>query len=123
MQTTTNATSERQARRMRADLEELADRIARAVPRDGNVEPQPGLHFGRCSRPTERIHSLWHTVFCVIAQGAKEFVLGAERFRYDPAHYMITRLSCRSWSNRGSFAGAAIPSLWMDLTRLSSRRS
>ena len=89
MRTMTNATTEQQARRMRADLEELADRIARVLPRDGNVEPQPGLHFGRCSRPTERIHSLWHTVFCVIAQGAKEFVLGTERFRYDPAHYMI----------------------------------
>jgi hypothetical protein len=30
-----NVTSKRQARRMQADREELADRIARALPRDG----------------------------------------------------------------------------------------
>jgi hypothetical protein len=46
-----NATSERQARRMPADQEELAHRITRALPRDGTVEPQPGLHFRRYSRP------------------------------------------------------------------------
>lgn len=85
-----NATSERQARRMRADQEELAHRIARAMPRDGTVEPQPGLHFRRCSRPTERLHGFYEPAFCVIAQGSKELVLGADRFRYDPAHYMIS---------------------------------
>ena len=67
-----NATSERQARRMRADQEELADRIARAVPRDGELEPQPGLHFRRCSKSTEPLHSFCQTTFCVVAQGAKE---------------------------------------------------
>jgi hypothetical protein len=50
-----NATSERQARRMRADQEELAQRIARALLRDGTVEPQLGLHFRRYSRPTDTL--------------------------------------------------------------------
>jgi hypothetical protein len=50
-----HATSERQARRMPADQEELAHRIARALPRDGTVEPQPGLHFRRGSRPTDTV--------------------------------------------------------------------
>ena len=40
---------------MRADQEELAHRIARALPRDGTVEPQPGLHFRRYSRPTNTV--------------------------------------------------------------------
>jgi AraC-like DNA-binding protein len=75
---------------MRADQEELAERIARALPRDGTVEPQPGLHFRRCSRPTERIYGFHEAAFCVIAQGSKELVLGEDRFRYDPAHYLIT---------------------------------
>jgi AraC-like DNA-binding protein len=75
---------------MRADQEELADRIARAMPRDGTVELQPGLHFRRCSRPTERLHGFYEPAFCVIAQGSKELVLGEDRFRYDPAHYMIS---------------------------------
>ena len=27
--------------------------------------------------------------FCVIAQGSKEVFLGDERYRYDPAHYLL----------------------------------
>ena len=85
-----DATFEREDRRRQADQEELAERIARALPHDGTVEPQPGLHFRRCSRPTERIHGFHEAAFCVIAQGSKELILGEERFRYDPAHYLIT---------------------------------
>ncbi len=85
-----NATSERETRRMRADQEELAERIARATPHEGTVEVQPGLHFRRCSRPTERLHSFTKPAFCVIAQGSKELVVGDHHFRYDPAHYMIS---------------------------------
>jgi len=84
------ATSEREGLRMRADQEELADRIARATPREGTVEVQPGLHFRRSSRPTERLHGFYEPSFCVIAQGSKELVLGEDRFLYDPAHYMIS---------------------------------
>ena len=62
-----NATSERETRRMRADQEELAERIARATPHEGTVEVQPGLHFRRCSRPTERLYSFTKPSFCVIA--------------------------------------------------------
>jgi AraC-like DNA-binding protein len=117
MRKTTDATTEPQVHRMQADQEELADRIARAVPRDGEVEPQPGLHFRRCSTPTEPLHSFCQTTFCVVAQGAKEFVLGTERFRYDPAHYMICTVEL-------PFIGQIVEAsperpylgLWMDLT-------
>ena len=85
-----NATSERETRRMRADQEELAERIARTTPHEGTVEVQPGLHFRRCSRPTERLHSFTKPSFCVIAQGSKELVVGDDHFRYDPAHYMVS---------------------------------
>ena len=85
-----NAASERATRRMRADQEELAERIARATPHEGTIEVQPGLHFRRCSRPTERLHSFTKPSFCVIAQGSKELVVGDDRFRYDPAHYMVS---------------------------------
>ena len=90
MRTMRDATTEREDRRRQADQEELAERIARALPHDGTVEPQPGLHFRRCSRPTERIHGFHEAAFCVIAQGSKDLILGEERFRYDPAHYLIT---------------------------------
>ena len=117
MRTMMNATNERQARRMRADQKELADRIARAVPRDGEIEPQPGLHLRRCSKPSEPLHSFCQSTFCVVAQGAKEFVLGTERFRYDPAHYMINTVELPivgqivEASPERPYLG-----LWMDLT-------
>jgi AraC-like DNA-binding protein len=87
-----NGTSERQIGRMGADQEELAERIARALPRDGAVEPQPGLHFRRLSRPGQRVHSVGEPSFCVIAQGSKEILLGEECFHYDPAHYLISTM-------------------------------
>ncbi|QDU54991.1 AraC family transcriptional regulator [Aeoliella mucimassa] len=37
-------------------------------------------------------HSLVGPSFCVIAQGSKEVLLGDDRFRYDPAHYLITTM-------------------------------
>ena len=75
---------------MQADQRELADRIARALPRDGAVEPQPGLHFRRHSRAAERVYGFCAPAFCVIAQGSKDILLGEDSFRYDPAHYMIS---------------------------------
>src|SRR5437879_91806 len=90
MRSMKSATSERETRRMRADQEELAERIARATPHEGTVEVQPGLHFRRCSRPTERLYSFTKPSFCLIAQGSKELVVGDDHFRYDPAHYMIS---------------------------------
>jgi AraC-like DNA-binding protein len=76
---------------MQADQEELADRIARALPHDGRIEPQPGVFFNRASEPSQPpVHAFAGPAFCVIAQGSKEVLLGEETFRYDPAHYLIT---------------------------------
>lgn len=69
--------------------EELAARIARAIPEDGAVEVWGGLHFRRASSPTEPVYGVSDPCFCVIAQGSKEVRLGGDRFRYDPAHYLI----------------------------------
>jgi hypothetical protein len=69
--------------------EELAERIARAIPEDGGVEPLKGLHLFRSSTPTEPLHGISKTSFCVIAQGSKEVLLGDSRYRYDPAHYLL----------------------------------
>jgi AraC-like DNA-binding protein len=77
---------------MHADREELADRIARALALDGKIEPQPGLHFHRQSKPGLRVHGVSQPSFCVIAQGSKEILLGDAIFHYDPAHYLITTM-------------------------------
>src|SRR5215218_2968736 len=74
----------------RADRDELAGRIARAVREDGTVEPLEGLRLARASSPTEAVHSVSTPSFCVVAQGSKEILLGEDRYRYDPAHYLIT---------------------------------
>jgi AraC-like DNA-binding protein len=86
------AKMENQVGRVTADREELADRIARALPRDGKIEPQPGLHFNRVSSRTQPAHAVLKPSFCVFAQGSKDILLGDDKFRYDPAHYLITTM-------------------------------
>ena len=85
-------TDEMQARRMQAGLEELTDRIACALPRDSKVEVQPGLVLTRLSSPTGPEHAVLEPWLCMIAQGAKEVLLGDEWYHYDPAHYLISTL-------------------------------
>ncbi len=81
--------STREAPRVQASRDELAERIARAVPDDGVVEPLPGLRLRRVSEPTELGHGMSSTAFCVTTQGSKETWLGDAFYRYDPAHYLV----------------------------------
>src|SRR5215212_1208637 len=82
--------SEHEAHRVQASREELVERIARAIREDGTVEPLEGLGLRRASSPTELGHGVSYPALCVIAQGSKEILLGDNRYRYDPAHYLIT---------------------------------
>ena len=81
--------AKREADRMQANREELTERIAQAIQRDGTIEPLKGLHFNRSSSPSECIHSVSIPAFCVIAQGSKEVLLGSDRYQYDPMHYLL----------------------------------
>jgi AraC-like DNA-binding protein len=81
--------SEREAHGAQAGRAELVERIARAVREDGSAEPLGGLHLHRASSPTEPVYGVSKPSFCVIAQGSKEILLGDDRYRYDPAHYLI----------------------------------
>ena len=87
-----NLNKTRLKRRMDEDLAELAERIARAVPSDGAVEVQPGVHFRRMSESGVRMHGVYGPAFCVMAQGGKIITLGEESVRYDPANYLITTM-------------------------------
>lgn len=69
--------------------QELVLRIARAVPDEGRVEPIRGLHLNRALSMSGPVHSMTRRSFCVIAQGAKELLVGEERYRYDPYHYLL----------------------------------
>src|SRR3954468_14950360 len=84
-----NKTTEPLTHRMEADWAELAERMMRAVPRDGTRDVQPGLGISRFSHPTELHHGLFEPCLFVTVQGAKAVTLGDEGFRYDEANFMI----------------------------------
>ena len=75
--------------REQASRDELAERIGRAVREDGTCEPLEGVRLRRASLPTDLGYGVSDPAFCVIAQGSKEVRLGDNRYRYDPAHYLV----------------------------------
>jgi AraC-like DNA-binding protein len=81
--------SMREVKQADACREELAERIAWAVPEDGAVEPLDGLRLRRATAPLELKHGLSDPALCVVAQGAKELRLGDASYWYDPAHFLI----------------------------------
>ena len=85
----TNGRQPERQEQAHASRDELVERIGRAVRNDGMVEPLPGLRLVRHSSPTPLGHGTSAVAFCVIAQGSKEILLGENRYRYDPAQYLI----------------------------------
>lgn len=79
----------REKQRTQSSREELAERIAQALPKDGTLDISPSVRLARSSKPTEPIHSIYQPSFCVVAQGRKQALLGEEVFQYDPGHYLI----------------------------------
>ena len=77
------------AQRVQAYRAELLERIGRALPKDGSVEPLEGIRLNRVSSPTELAHGVSSPAFCVIAQGSKEVFVGDDRYHYDPMHYLL----------------------------------
>ena len=92
MDTKNHQPTDRKAQRALANREELVERIGRAMPEDGVIQPLQGLHLGRLSTPSERIHSVLEPSFCVIAQGSKVVFVGDNRYQYDPFNYLLTTL-------------------------------
>lgn len=84
-----NQQLQREKHRVEANREELVERIAQAVHKDGPVEPLKGVRLYRLSAPTGAILRVSDPAFSVIAQGSKELYLGEERYRYDPYHYCL----------------------------------
>lgn len=86
------ATEERAARRERDSRDELVERLAQTAQVPGVVEPLPGVHVARATRPMDGIHGVYPTAFCVIAQGAKEVYIGEAVHRYDTHHYLLATM-------------------------------
>jgi len=87
-----NAETREAIERARASRAELAQRIARHLGEDGNIEAAPGLFFYRSSSPTGPRYGVNEPSFCVIAQGSKEVFLGKARYRYDASHYLLVSM-------------------------------
>ncbi len=79
----------REAFRIQADRQELAERIARAMPKAGWFEALEGLILRRYAPTSEPLYAVSKPMLCVIAQGSKEILLGERRYRYDPFHYLL----------------------------------
>lgn len=89
MEQVSHEPSAREVLRMQANRAELAERLARAVPHDGRVEPLQGLFFNRCSTPIGPVHAIAQPCLCVVAQGSKEVHLGEAPYPYNPFHYLL----------------------------------
>lgn len=98
MEERTPQQAEREIQRMAANQAELVERLAQAMPTDGTRRPLPGLVVSHVSTPGQPLHSVTEPSLAVIAQGSKEVLLGESRYRYDPAHYLLTTvgLPCTS---------------------------
>ncbi|MDQ3812943.1 MAG: AraC family transcriptional regulator, partial [Armatimonadota bacterium] len=80
---------DRETQREQSNREELVERIARAIPEDGMVEPMKGLRLTSSSRTGEPVYGVSEPTFCIIAQGSKEIFLGGHRYQYDPYSYLL----------------------------------
>lgn len=69
------------------DLARLIDRYAGA---DGvHATPLPRLQLIRASAPTEPMIAPYEPALCIVAQGEKQAILGAQTLRYDPAKFLV----------------------------------
>jgi AraC-like DNA-binding protein len=90
MENNNDQQTQREARHLHDNREELTARIRDAIREEGTLQPLPGLHLSRTSIPLKRVHSVVESSVAVIAQGSKEVWLGESRYQYDPFHYLLT---------------------------------
>ena len=91
--------TEQEEQRIQASKEELVECVGQAMREDGTANPLQGLHLQRNSSPRVSVHSLYGPALCLVAQGSKEVLVGEDRYRHDPAHYLLitVELPVVSW--------------------------
>ena len=72
--------------------QELTEHLSSRCVQEGENRVAQDLRFFKHSSPSQPIHGVYSPSICIIAQGAKEVLLGEERFRYDPANYLLCSL-------------------------------
>jgi AraC-type transcriptional regulator N-terminus len=73
--------AKRREQKTQSNKEELVERIAHSLPKDGSVDVFPDFRLARSSRPAGPVHAVYQPAFCFVAQGRKEALLGEEIFR------------------------------------------
>ncbi len=69
---------------------QVASIVERHMPEDGSRETEvPGLTLFRASDVSEHDATLYKPSLCMVAQGAKEVVVGEEAYRYDPSSSLL----------------------------------
>lgn len=81
--------AKREAQRVQINRDELLERMARALPEDGAVEPLDGLFLARLTKPMESTLALHKPALCFVVQGGKQVLLGDEVLWYDPGNYLL----------------------------------
>jgi AraC-like DNA-binding protein len=81
------------------ELKKLAAVIDRHTPTTGPRETEvPGLLVSRASGPTRLNAVVYVPSLCIVAQGAKEVVVGDEVYRYDPAQSLLVSVDLPVWA-------------------------
>lgn len=76
---------------METKIKKLANSIARWTEQGEQAETAiPGLSLYRRHEPTPPINIMYEPRICVIAQGAKQVMLGEDTYVYDANHYLIS---------------------------------
>lgn len=79
--------------RLERDRAELAAIIDRSTGSDGHhATALPALNFFRAGVPGTQVCAMYEPGLAVVAQGAKQALLGDETYRYDQANYLITSI-------------------------------
>ncbi len=72
------------------ELARLAAAVERQAATDGAYETAvPALRLSRFSAPSDLAALVYEPSLCVVAQGAKEVLLGGEAYRLDPAQSLL----------------------------------
>ncbi len=93
-------------------LGELAQALDRAVPPGETCVRRGPLWALRCTRPIEPKLAVYTPMLCVIAQGAKQILVGDERLLYDSGRFLLNTLSLPA-SGGVIEASEARPCLWI----------
>lgn len=81
--------TESDQRRAEAGRQEIAEKILSRSKGDGEHEAALGLFLYHAAAPAGPLYGVAEPSLCVVVQGAKEILLGRERYRYDADRYLL----------------------------------